>query len=308
MSSAIYPTVKGLAWTVLKTPSFETTVQSAPNRVETRIQNSINPIWKWELVYEYLYDNFNSPNNTMNYSPVTDLRELMGFYLARSGQYDDFLFPDPSDNWVGPMTWQPRFDFNPGTTIIDAAGHAQLTTNGGQSGFTVPTFNDVGGTTLDNSITWADQGAFTGANGQFLQVVTDGLGNYYSPLQRNMGSLFNEDVTDLNTSMNPFRVWVGGTLKTQATLNTCSLGGDYTIQGPGLTIPGASFQGLYLHWCAGAPAGAVTTAFNFYFRVRFATDDLDFEQFMQELWTIGGGSGKNGRGTLELMSARSAQL
>jgi Conserved hypothetical protein 2217 (DUF2460) len=294
MSNAIYPTVKGLTWTVLKTPKFNSIVQSAANKTEVRIAQTQNPTYTWELIYEWLYDYFNSPNNTMPYSPQTDFRTMLGFFLARKGMFDDFLFDDPSDDWVGPQTWKARYDFKPGTIIIDPAGHGQLWSGGG-TGLTLPTFNDSGGSVGDGSGSWADQGVFTGSTAQTLQLVTDGT-FYYSPLQRYMGALFYEDVTDLNTSVNPLRIWANGVLKTGS-------GTDYTLMGPGLSIPGYSFMGMYVKWVS-MPTAPITAAFNFYFRVRFLSDDIDFEQFMQQLWTIGGGSGKNGRGMLELTTSR----
>jgi hypothetical protein len=304
VSNNIYPTVKGLAWTVLKTPASSTIVSKSTSGVTVRIAQMQNPIWTWELIYEYLYDNFVSPNNTMPYSPATDLRELMGFFLARQGQFDDFLFNDPSDNWAGPQTWQARYTYFPGTTIIDPAGHGQLTVRGGESLATIPTFNDSGGSVQDGSILWADQGAFSGATAQTLALVNDGAVSptYYSPLQRNMGGLFLEDVTDLNTSVNPLRVWANGTPQL---IGTCGSSINCELHGPGLAIPGYSYTGMYLKWCA-MPTAPITAAFNFYFRVRFKTDDQDFEQFMQGLWTIGGGGGKNGKGMIELVTSRPA--
>ncbi len=181
----------------------------------------------------------------MPYSPVTDLRELMGFFLAHQGQFNDFLFTDPSDNWVGPQTWQARYMYFPGTTIIDAAGHGQLTVLGGESAASIPTFNHVGGSVQDGSALWADQGLFSGASAQGLSVVSDGT-SFYSPLQRNMGAQFQEDVTDLNTTVNPLRVWANGNLQI---LGTCGPSVNAQLLGPGLAIPGYSFTGLYLKWC-----------------------------------------------------------
>ncbi len=304
MSNDLYPSkVKGLTWTVLKRPAFSTIVQAAPSKIETRIAQSQNPIWAWELIYEYLYDNFQSPNNTKPYSPATDLRELMGFFLAHQGKLNDFLFDDPSDDWVGPQTWKPRYDFAP-TTIIDPAGHGQLTSNGGQSGNTIPTFSAIGGSVTDGSIIWTDQGAFNGANAHAIPLVSDGAlsPTYYSPLQRNMGELFQEDVTDLNTVVNPLRVWANASAQL---IGTCGSTVNCELHGPGLAIPGYAYAGMYLKWCA-MPTAPITAAFNYYFRVRFGTDDQDFEQFMQQLWTIGGGGGKGGKGTLELVTSRPA--
>lgn len=70
-----------------------------------------------------------------------------------------------------------------------------------------------------------------------LQLVTDGVGNWYSPIQRNMGGQFYEDITDLNGAIS---VYANGTLKALTT--------DYTIVGPGLAIPGNSFMGLVVKW------------------------------------------------------------
>ncbi len=296
MSNDIYPTIKGLTWTVTKTPKFGTIVQQAANMAEVRIEQSQNPIWTWQLIYEYIYDNFYSAANSMPYTPATDLRELMGFFLARQGMYDDFLFDDPSDDWVGPMTWKPRYDFNPGQAIIDPSGREQ-TWSGGQTGATAPAFNTS--TVADGSGVWTYVSAFPGVSGQTLGLINDGMPTptYYTPLQRNMGGLFLEDVTDVNVSVNPVRIWANGVLKT--------LSSDYTINGPGLVLPGYSYSGKYLTWLT-TPTAPITAAFNFYFRVRFLSDDLDFEQFMQQLWTIGGSGGKNGRGALELVTARPA--
>ena len=232
----------------------------------------------------------------MPYSPNTDLREMMGFYLGHQGRFDDFLFDDPSDDWVGPMTWKKFYDFNPGQIILDPGGHGQKW-SGGMTGSALPTFNDSGGSETDGQGSWQDQGVFSGATAQNLQILNDGMPTptYYTPLQRNMGGQFLEDITDLNLGQNPLRVWDNGTLQIEGT--------DYTVAGPGLSLPGFSSAGMYLQWLV-TPEGPVTAAFNFYFRVRFLTDDLDFEQFMAQLWTIGGAAGKNGRASLELTSSR----
>lgn len=112
-----------------------------------------------------------------------------------------------------------------------------------------------------------------------LQVVNDGAGNYFSPVQRNVGGQFFEDITDLGPG--------GITVYTNGALNV-----GYTLLGPGLAIPGASFSGLYLAWAA-PPAEPVTAQFNFYFRVRFEKDTTAFEQFLQGLWAAGGENSSN---------------
>ena len=213
MSNAVFPTVRGLGWSSVKTPEFSTIVQTGPALHTTRVCQSQNPIWHWQLLYDYLSDD---PARIVGPATYTDLRTMMAFFMARQGQFDDFLFNDPDDNYAGPN--QP------------------------------------------------------------LTLVSDGGSppEYFSPLQRTMAGLFSEDVTDLNTSVTPLKVYANGVLTT-----------DYDILGPGLAVPGASYSGLYLAWHH-SPATPVTAEFGFYFRVVFESDKLDFEQFMKYWWTFGG--------------------
>lgn len=280
MSNDVYPAlIKGLGFTVMKSPEFNTTVGRSASGSEVRVQNYANPIWHWQLLYGYLYDNSSSANNRRVYG-YSDLQTLMGFFLARGGQFDDFLFDDPDDNLV---TAAPQ------------------------------------------------------------QIVGDGAGSWYTPLQRNMGGGFLEDITDLNTAT---------ALVVTANGNTTT---DFDVDGIGLSLPGASFGGMYLAWSAWAAttayvvgqifidaaghaqkvttagtsggslptfndAGSTTTdgsvtwtdqgtalisaTFQFYFRVRFASDSEDFEKFMADLWAVGGSQSKNGKGMIELVSSR----
>lgn len=115
-----------------------------------------------------------------------------------------------------------------------------------------------------------------------LQLVNDGAGNYYSPIQRNFGGTFYEDITDLNGAI---AVYANGVLKT--------LGTDYSIIGPGLAIPGNSFMGLVIQWTA-APTAPITAQGSFYFRCRMASDEATIDQFMQQIWTYGGAESSSG--------------
>ena len=230
MSSLVYPTVRGLTFNVTKTPQFSTMVRSSPDPLnETRIPQAQNPVWHWSLVYDYLK---NDPNDIIPaLTPYTDYQTLQGFILGRHGQYDSFLYDDPTDDTV---------------------------TN------------------------------------QILPLVTDGAGNFYSPIQRNFGGQFMEDITDLNPlDLSGLVVKANGVTKT--------IGIDFNVVGPRPGIPGYSFQGLVIAWAA-MPTAPITASFNFYFRVRFESDSFDIEQFMQFLWTIGGSKAKSGKGYLQFRS------
>lgn len=131
-----------------------------------------------------------------------------------------------------------------------------------------------------------------------LSLVSDGAGNYYSPLQRTRSGLFYEDVTDLNTGStgSALAVYADGTITT-----------NYTLLGPGLALPGASYMGMYLKWAA-MPTAPITAQFNFYFRVRFQSDQRDMEKFSNKFWTIGGSESRNGNGYVKLQTARPVAL
>jgi hypothetical protein len=302
MSNLVYPAgIRGMDIEVLKEWNFSTIVQSSPAEVTLRIAQMQNPIWNWTLIYNYLKNN---PNDIPAGFIYTDLQQLMGFGLARQGAFDDFLFNDPDDNSVGPAlatnTWKPLWNIPIGASILDSANHWQqvtaITTGITGAGPSAPTFNHAGGTTVDAGVTWTDRGLYTSAGypnpAALLQVVTN-AGVSYSPVQRYMGGQFFEDITDLNGSI---AVYANGVLQSGSGVN-------YTLLGPGLTLPGAAYQGLYLQW-VGTPTQPITATFNFYFRVRFEMDKQDFEKFLALVWTVGGPDTKNGSGMIKLVSSR----
>lgn len=100
MSDELYPSaVRGLTYTVEKRPLFDTRIKSSTGKTEIREAEVLNPEWRWQLTYNYLYDN---PDNIAAGLVDTDLKTLMGFFLSRLGQFDSFLFHDPDDYQVGP--------------------------------------------------------------------------------------------------------------------------------------------------------------------------------------------------------------
>lgn len=87
MSNVLFPKIRGLAWDIVKTPTFSTEIQESLAGREVRIQNFQNPIWEFTLHYEYL---LNDPK-FRDENEQTPLEALVGFFLARGGQFDDFL-------------------------------------------------------------------------------------------------------------------------------------------------------------------------------------------------------------------------
>lgn len=114
------------------------------------------------------------------YEDVTDLNPLNGSGLtlklnATSALGYVFAGPGlaiPGYSFAGmyvAWAWRAIHAYATNSTIVDPAGHLQKVTGGGggNSGATIPTFNDSGGTTTDGALTWTDLGLVTTVTASF---------------------------------------------------------------------------------------------------------------------------------------------
>lgn len=92
---SIYPTLPGLTYSVIKRPKWFTGVGTAATGREVRVAYAQNPLWEWDLTYNWLPDEANP-----NAATASDIKQLMGFYLSMAGSFQTFLFLDPDDNAV----------------------------------------------------------------------------------------------------------------------------------------------------------------------------------------------------------------
>jgi hypothetical protein len=83
MSNALFPQLAGLSWGVKRTPNFKTLLQEAANGYAVRVPLLQDPLWDFELDYEFLRDTV--------MSGATELQRLVAFFLARQGAFDSFL-------------------------------------------------------------------------------------------------------------------------------------------------------------------------------------------------------------------------
>jgi uncharacterized protein (TIGR02217 family) len=88
----IFPALPGLAWSVTKSPTFQTRIQRAVSGRELRALDYPYPLWQFTLVFDFLRDN--------PAAGFDELRTLMGFFMLCQGAFGTFLFPDPSDDRV----------------------------------------------------------------------------------------------------------------------------------------------------------------------------------------------------------------
>jgi len=91
LSSAVYPTLAGLAFSVgrnLLAPPVM--VRTTPSQREYRGRSATAPRYQYKLTYEFL----------RSAAAYAELQTLAGFFNARGGSFDSFLFTDPDDNAV----------------------------------------------------------------------------------------------------------------------------------------------------------------------------------------------------------------
>lgn len=183
MSNAIFPTFPGLAWSTFKTPEWSTAAQRAVSGKEVRMAQRSRPVWQFSLSYEVL----------RGASQLQELQKLMGFFNARQGSFDSFLYSDPSDS----------------SATAQAIGTGDGLTK---------TFQ------LRHQIdSWSEP-----------------IGYAPSPV-----------------------LFING------------------VQSAAFTCP----DGLNVTFTVAPPNGAaITWTGSYYFRVRFAKDSMEFEQFMRDLW------------------------
>jgi uncharacterized protein (TIGR02217 family) len=90
MSNAVFPDLPGLKWSTTKTPLWKTRVQQSVSGKELRTALMSFPLWRYSLAYEVLRAE----------AAYQELQTLIGFFNARRGSWDDFLYRDPDDNAV----------------------------------------------------------------------------------------------------------------------------------------------------------------------------------------------------------------
>lgn len=91
MSNAIYPdNLPGRAWPRKRAPVWKTTIKATPSGREWRSASMLTPRYRYTLQYNFLRSK----------AALQEFQTLFGFFNARSGSFDSFLFRDPDDNTV----------------------------------------------------------------------------------------------------------------------------------------------------------------------------------------------------------------
>lgn len=318
MTLPVFPSLPGLTFTSVKSPAFNTLDEEAPNAYESRLPQTTNPVWTWTLIFDFLHDFFWG-----DYTTVSELRTLMGFFNGRYGKALSFLYTDPDDNYVGPalVSASPNAPLAQLALVSDGVGNYYSPIQRTLDGITYEDITDLNGAIaiyLNGSLASAG----TGAN-QY-EVMGPGLaipGYSFMGLYLKWGAGAAAWASGHAYSLDDEILDPAGHIQKATTAGTS--GGTIPIfNDEGSTTPDGSGslvwtdQGYYA-----GPAAPVTAQFNFYFRVRFDKDSLDFEKFLAigssgefvagqggGYWTIGGSEAQNGTGTLSLRTARTTPL
>lgn len=113
MGNAVFPTFPGLKWGRKKTAVWSTGTQKSASGREFRIAYYTYPQWRFSLSFEVLRTK----------ASVNELEKLAGFFNARKGSFESFLYEDPADNAV---TDQPV-----GNTVQGVARYQLVRSMGG---------------------------------------------------------------------------------------------------------------------------------------------------------------------------------
>lgn len=87
MSTAIFPTLIGKGYQVVREPEWSNQLQVSASGKDTSIAYWSYPRWRWTIPYDILRSD----------SVNLELQNLAGFFNLRTGSFDTFLYTDPDD-------------------------------------------------------------------------------------------------------------------------------------------------------------------------------------------------------------------
>lgn len=102
MPDLIYPELPGLAYNLVKRPLMSTLGNDDPSSSgdEVSLRQFQNPLWEFDLIYEWLYDDATETWGTLTALPYHQYQALLGFFLQNGGSWARFLLKDPTDYHV----------------------------------------------------------------------------------------------------------------------------------------------------------------------------------------------------------------
>lgn len=140
-----FPTIIPWAYTVTRTPLFNTTIVNYGNKVEQRIANAGVPQYRFKL-------NFSKK--------IVDEKadEILAFFAARKGSFEAFYLQNPEEAYRS-RKWKASTEYIYGDIVrpVTPNGRSYKCTVAGMSGGSEPAWpTAVGGTVVDGTATWKE--------------------------------------------------------------------------------------------------------------------------------------------------------
>jgi uncharacterized protein (TIGR02217 family) len=309
MSTQVLPSLIGLAWDVVRTPVWDTTVQTAISGKEIRIANQTYPRWKWELKYDVVRSD----------SVNTEFQQIVGFFNSRQGQFDTFLYIDADDNSVTSQAIGTGNGSTAAYQLVRALGGfvepvlAPHTVSAvylsgvsiPSAGYSAPTNGSLtqsaggalGATTYYVKSTWVTNSGETAVSGETnLAVSANNVLTVAHPGSPPAGAIgWNVYVSNTGgggsgaeTRQNggtPIAVGSGWTEPTSGLVVGAPMPGGNTtgwsVSNWGATTPGVlTFQGNVVNTIA------ITADFTYYWPVRMTDDSVPFNLFVSQFYGV----------------------
>lgn len=266
MVTEVYPELRGLTYNTISKPTFSTDIADHTSGKETATQYWDGPKWDFQLQYDYL------PNKSPAFN--TDFKTLVGFFLARGGRFETFLFKAPDDRYV------ENFQLGIGDAV-----QTEWLLYRPMGSFLEP----VGQADPDNTTVWvevvaeplvvpATPGPYTATlvhtNIDRLNFVKEGA-TLYTQVPGAPGN--HQYNFDPDTATFTFAAANQGANLIVSYKYVAVAAVDYTINMP-----------RTIAFTAAPPITAtITASYQFFFVVRFLDDVAEFDQFMDKLWELG---------------------
>lgn len=252
----------GLAFSVHKKPMFKTHISEGAAGNEVRNALMQYPRWDFELTYEFLEDRSGANSS---------LKTIMGFFLARQGSYDSWLFKDPDDYQSvdgycgtadGTITEFPLCrdmgSFSEKVGQLDMANPLSVTHKITENQ-TIPAMGPYT-VTVTNAAAFAGDYGVTKAGTPMTKVTGAPAAGQYA--------------VNTTTGVYTFAAADAGAAIVITYSYTIS-SGDYTVRQPNLIV-----------FSVAPAAGDIHATFQFFYACRFVDDQVDFEKFVDKLWSL----------------------
>ena len=261
MVDLVFPELIGLSWDTGMKPLFKNKIAEHTSGKETRTSFWEDPLWEFNLSYDYL------PNKSD--FPTTDLKRIVAFFLRCQGSFEEFLFKAPNFNRV-----QDRL-------LLEGDGNT----------VEVDLVADIDGYLMPVGYIDASKIVLTLQQVEDIVAHPDGSLSLTYP-HKAVVAYVKQGTTVINrVQSNPdVNQYVFDALTGQLQFNTARGGQTFEISYTAQLRPGTEYTLLPPRTLAlnRAPedGSVLMGTYEYYFVCRFMDDELELAQFSDRLWNL----------------------